>query len=87
MIGELLIMNRSIILKKLQKIFHDVFEDDTIILNENTNPFDIEAWDSLTHISILAAIQDEFSVSFDMSEIIAMKNIGDILNAIEGKLK
>ncbi len=80
-------MSKDIILKKLQEIFHDVFEDDTIILNENTNPFDIETWDSLTHISVLAAIQDEFSISFDMSEIIAMKNVGDILNAIEGKLK
>ena len=75
------------LMKKLEVIFRDVFDDDSICLTESTNAKDIEEWDSLTHISILASIQDEIGVSFDMDEIIAMKNVGDMMKAIEGKLK
>lgn len=75
------------LMKKLEVIFRDVFDDDSICLTESTNAKDIEEWDSLTHISILASVQDEIGVSFDMDEIIAMKNVGDMMKAIEGKLK
>lgn len=75
------------LIEKLEVIFRDVFDDDSICLTESTNAKDIEEWDSLTHISILASVQDEIGVSFDMDEIIAMKNVGDMMKAIEGKLK
>ena len=75
------------LMKKLEVIFRDVFDDDSICLTESTNAKDIEEWDSLTHISILASVQDEIGVSFDMDEISAMKNVGDMMKAIEGKLK
>jgi acyl carrier protein len=71
--------------KRLEEIFRDVFGDDSITICKDTNAQDIEEWDSLAHISILAAVQDEFGVSFDMDEIIAMKNVGDMLEAIGRK--
>lgn len=79
-------MNTEEIMRKLQDIFIDVFNDKDIIITEKTNAEDIETWDSLKNISILAAVQDEFSVSFEIDEIVAMKNVGDIINAIMGKL-
>ena len=42
--------------------------------------------DSLAQISILAAVQDEFHVKFNIDEIVALKNVGDLVNAIERKL-
>ena len=74
-------MNSSI-RERLESIFRDIFGDDTICLTAETNAEDIEGWDSLKHISIMAAIQDEFSVSFDMK----MNNVGEMADAIEGKL-
>ena len=80
-------MSREELKAKLQEIFSDVFEDSSIEIDENTSPDDIEAWDSLTNISILAAIQDEFSVSFEIDEIVSMKNVGEMIEAIMGKMK
>lgn len=79
-------MSSAELLVKLEEIFRDVFANDDIELTEATNANDIEEWDSLMQISILAAVQDEMGVSFDMDEIIAMKNVGDMVNAILGKL-
>lgn len=80
-------MKKEEIMVKLQAIFADVFGDENLSINEDTNADDIDAWDSLTNISILAAVQDEFSVSFEIDEIVAMKNVGEMIDAISEKLK
>ncbi len=79
-------MNREEIRNSLQEIFKDVFDDDSIEIEDSTSAADIEGWDSLTYISILAAVQDEFHVSFDMDEIVAMKNVGEMIDAISKKM-
>lgn len=80
-------MSKEELILKLEEIFSDVFGDPNIKINENTNANDIEAWDSLTNISILAAVQDEFSVTFEIDEIVSMKNVGEMIEAIMGKMK
>lgn len=79
-------MVKEEILKKLQEIFMDVFADENISLNENTNANDIEGWDSLTHITILEAVQDEYGITFALDEIIEMQNVGDMIDAITRKI-
>ena len=79
-------MSRQDIRLKLNDIFADVFADEQISLNENTNANDIEGWDSLTHITILEAVQDEYGVAFDLDEIIEMQNVGDMIDAISRKI-
>ena len=78
-------MKREEIIKKLEEIFSDLF-DEEMTLSEKTSPADIDEWDSLMQISILAAVQDEFDVRFEIDEIVAMKNVGDIISAIEEML-
>jgi acyl carrier protein len=78
-------MRREEIVKKLEEIFSDLF-DEEISLSDQMSPADIEEWDSLMQISILAAVQDEFDVSFEIDEIVAMKNVGDIVAAIREKI-
>ncbi len=75
-------MNRVTVLEKLQGIFCDIFDDDNIVLKENMDGNDIEGWDSLTNINILAAVQDEFGVSFNMDEVVKIKNVEDIVSGI-----
>ena len=79
-------MAREDLLAKLQDIFVDVFDDEAIAITEDSSADDIEEWDSFMHISILAAVQTEFDIKFGVEEIAAMKNIHDMLDAIEGKL-
>ena len=78
-------MRREEIVKKLEEIFSDLF-DEEISLSDQMSPADIEEWDSLMQISILAAVQYEFDVSFEIDEIVAMKNVGDIVAAIREKI-
>ena len=79
-------MNRTEILEKLNEVFHDVFDNNDIVVTEQTNANDIEEWDSLIHITLISAVEDEFDVSFDMTTVVSMKNVGDMIDAIEEQI-
>ena len=79
-------MNRTEILEKLNEVFHDVFDNNDIVVTEQTNANDIEEWYSLIHITLISAVEDEFDVSFDMKTVVSMKNVGDMIDAIEEQI-
>ena len=76
-------MERIEILKKLEAIYRDILNDDSIVLSEDTTADDIEDWDSLTHVQIVAEIQNVFNIKFSAKEILLWENVGDIIDAIE----
>ena len=73
-------------LKRLEVIFKDVFDDDSLVLNRETNADDIEDWDSLAQINLIAACEKEFGLRFEIDEIVVLANVGDMVDLIESKL-
>lgn len=80
-------MTRKIIQNKIQDIFREIFDDQNLIVDENTNPENIKEWDSLAHVNILVAIEKEFDVKFEISEIENTKNVEEILKLVIKKIK
>ena len=76
-------MKREEIYNKLAEVFRDVFDDESIEINDKTTADDIDDWDSLTHISLLTAVEEEFSVKFDMKAVHGLKNVGEMVSLIE----
>jgi len=70
------------IIEKLTEVFRDVFDDESIVINENTTSSDIEEWDSIEHINLIGAVEDEFSLTFKMKEVSGMKNVGEMIDII-----
>ena len=79
-------MTREEVFEKLNEVFRDVFEDDDITVNDATTAADIEDWDSLEHINLVNAIEQEFEIKFSMGEIVTMKNVGEMVDIIMKKL-
>lgn len=75
-------MTRSEILEKVIEICKDVFEDDDLILTESSSSNDVEEWDSLSHLSLISDIEDEFSIKLTLDEISNSKNLGELVSAI-----
>ncbi|MBQ9538979.1 MAG: acyl carrier protein [Treponema sp.] len=75
-------MNRDEIFKKLNEVFRDIFDDDSITLTDSTTASDVEGWDSLMHISLINAVQDEFGRKFAMKDVTGMKNVGQMVDLI-----
>lgn len=74
-------MNKEIY-ERLEKVFRDVFDDDSITLTAETTSADIEDWDSIEHINLVGAVEDEFGLRFKMKEVSGMKNVGEMVGII-----
>ena len=75
-------MTRQEIFAKLSEVFSDVFDED-ITVTENTTAADIEDWDSLAHITLIAEVEDAFDIKFSMKEVLGMQNVGEMADIIE----
>lgn len=73
--------------EKLETIFRDVFDDAEIDIYEELTADDIENWDSLTHIQLIVAVEQEFSVKFQTAEVISLKNVGEFMELLKEKSK
>lgn len=78
-------MTREYIAEKVQEIFRDVFDDDELVITDETNSDDIEDWDSLEHISLIVAMEKEFSMKFDIKEVNKLENVGGMIDMILSK--
>ena len=79
-------MSRQEIFEKLNVIFRDIFDDDSIELQESTTAEDVDGWDSLVHITLIATVEEEFGIKFKMKDVVSMKNVGDMVTTIEREL-
>ena len=75
-------MDKNEVIGRLNEIFRDVFGDDSITVNEATTSDDIEDWDSIEHINLIGAVEDEFGLRFKMREVSGMKNVGEMIDII-----
>lgn len=75
-------MNREKVYEILNTVFQDVFDDENIIVNDTTTASDIEGWDSLEHINLIVAVEEEFSIKFNMGEVNSFKNVGEMVDII-----
>ncbi len=79
-------MSKEEVYEKLNEIFRDNFDDESITVNENTTADDIEDWDSLEHINLIASIESEFGMKFTMGEVVTMKNVGEMVGIILSRI-
>lgn len=79
-------MNREGVFKEIILIFRDVFDDDELKVGEETNSQDIDDWDSLEHINLILAMQNQFKVKFDLDEVAELKNVGEMVDLIVKKV-
>lgn len=75
-------MMREEAFKRVNAVFHDVFDDNTIVVTDQTTADDVEDWDSLEHINLIVALEEEFGMKFTMGEVTGMKNVGEAVSII-----
>ena len=80
-------MKREEILEKIKEIFREEFDDESLVIKEETTAADVEGWDSLKHISLVEAIEDKFDIRFTMAEVSGMNNVGEMAAIIVERIK
>lgn len=72
---------------RLKEIMALVFDVPTTDINEDTNPDDLDNWDSIGTINLITALEDEFDIEFEDEEILELLNFQLIKINIEEKLE
>ena len=65
----------------LSTVFHVKEEE----ININMTKDDISTWDSLTHMDLITSLEEKFSVSFEIQDIIIMDTIKSIIEVLKRK--
>src|SRR5689334_6694648 len=76
----------SDILAELRPIFRDVLDDPALQITRLSSAATVADWDSLAHINLVSAIEQEFHIRFTLSELAELKNVGDMIDLMEQKL-
>jgi acyl carrier protein len=79
-------MDKKDVLSQLHPIFHDVLDNEDIVLTEATTANDVEEWDSLSHIQLIVAIEKHFKIKFTSKEMLSWENIGEMIDSIIKRL-
>lgn len=75
-------MTREEVFERLNKVFQEVFDDETIEVDDDTTSEDIDDWDSFEHINLIVAVEEEFSIKIPMGKVVTMKNVGEMADII-----
>ncbi len=76
-------MSREEIFTALNEIFCEVLGLDSVTLKDTTTAADIDEWDSISHISLINAVQRQFKIKFSVDEVVSsMKNVGQLVDRI-----
>lgn len=78
-------MTREEIFEQIQSVFQSVFNDDDITISEEMTADDYEAWDSLSHIQLIIAVEKHFSQRFSNAEVARLADVGDLIKLVESK--
>ena len=72
--------------EKLKNVMSIVFELKKEKFNNDSSPDNIEGWDSLKHMILIGAIEDEFKVQFSDEEMLELLNYKLIKLVLKEKL-
>jgi acyl carrier protein len=79
-------MTENEIIAKLEKIFRDFFEDDSLQLSVETTSEDLPDWDSVAHIQLVYEIEEAFDVQFEAEGIMKMNAVRFILEKLRERV-
>lgn len=75
-------MSREEILNKMQDIFRENFDDESLVITDSTSAEDIEEWDSLEQICLIETTQSYFKIKIPVKDVVALRNVGDLVDGI-----
>jgi acyl carrier protein len=64
--------------ERLEELFREVFNDDELVLTDETTAADISGWDSVAHINLMFSIEQTFGVQFTGNQLAEFKSIGEL---------
>ena len=79
-------LTRDQLVSKAQVIFRDVLDSPNLIVTDDLTASKVKGWDSLNHVTLVMTLEQEFGVKFTTREVMGWRNVGQMLDCLQGKL-
>lgn len=66
----------------IKTIMEDIFKDTSLAITPQTSQNDISVWDSLNHVRIITAIEKEFNISFELTDMLSFSDVSSICETV-----
>jgi acyl carrier protein len=73
------------VVEKVKAAFVSAFSVDPATFTVEMMPEDIQGWDSLGHLTLVTALQEQFGVEFEVNEVMEMDSVQKIVTICESK--
>tara|TARA_R110000782_G_scaffold243386_4_gene329950 strand:+ start:1856 stop:2116 length:261 start_codon:yes stop_codon:yes gene_type:complete len=73
------------IFETITPIFREVLEDPGLEVTRELDAHQVEAWDSLNHITLIVELEGAFGIQFTTDELAAMSKVGDLVDCLLAK--
>jgi acyl carrier protein len=70
----------------VKRVMSDILNIPEEQITEDTASDNTDGWDSANHIQLVIALEEEFSIAFDVKEFEAMLSYADIMDMVQSKL-
>ncbi len=70
----------------LTEVFRQVFANPKLDIAPDMTPNDIDGWDSMAHVNLIAAVELRFKIKFDTKELRKIRSVGDLGQLVDSKL-
>ncbi len=64
--------------ERLEQLFKEVFNDDSLVLSDEMTSRDVAGWDSVAHMNLMFTIESRFGIQFVGNELADFKDIGEL---------
>lgn len=72
--------------ERLAAVIRRTLRVEGVELQPSTRASEVPGWDSLAHVRVLAAVEEEFGVRFATLEVLRLANVGQLQALLEKKL-
>jgi acyl carrier protein len=70
------------IVDRLTEVFRLTFGDESIVLDRAMTADDVAGWDSVSHITLIYAVEDEFGIKISTSDLEELTCVGDLIDIV-----
>ena len=78
--------DRAVITEKVTQIFYQLFSARTGSITLESSPDTVDGWDSLQHLNLILALEEEFGISLTEDQMVEMLSVGLIVEILAESL-
>ena len=71
--------------KNLEELLAELLQIPVTKVTADLTMKDLDVWDSLKHMEVIAALEQQFELQFSFDEIVTMRSVGDIKRVLSSK--